>query len=176
MDSERAPLPEGSISRLFAVQEDELRARYELSQSVARRRASSSSVCERHGFVGAVASRLGIHESAVTRLARVSESIDAAAFERLLELRRPGGSQLTWSHLEVLSALRHADSRLSLGTRAAAEDWSVRQLAEQVRGLRRLRRVPPSLQPGDAFGPAAGALSASPRDNLSLAVRMRATR
>jgi hypothetical protein len=178
MGPECVPLPEGSISRLFAVQGDELRARYELSQSVARQRASSSSARERHALVGAVASRLGTHESAVNRLARVSESIDAADFERLLEPRRPGGSRLTWSHIEVLSALRHGDSRLTLGLRAAAEDWSVRQLAEEVRRLRRLRRIQASLQASDTVGPTPGprARSAPPRDNISLAIDMRATR
>jgi hypothetical protein len=76
---------------------------------------------------------LGLDESGLQRMGRVSERIRGSERDRLLALVDPIGFPLCWSHIEVLERMRDLSDRLLLAQAVLAEGLSVRDMRKRLR-------------------------------------------
>jgi len=136
--------PPSAATRLLSGMADagvaDLQAQYAIGLFVHRLRYPAPG--ETHGPRDLVdlATRLGMHPSALRRRARVCELIQPQEFAILASLRNSHGLPLTWSHLEQLAMVRGRSRREAVAMQIIEHELNIRQCASLVRTASRERR------------------------------------
>jgi hypothetical protein len=118
------------VDLLTEARRGDVRARFAAGDEVHAVRCGSSG-----GSTGVreLATFLGLDESGLQRMGRVSERIRGGERDRLLALVDPVGFPLCWSHFEVLERIRDFSDRLVLARAVLAEGLSVRDMRKRLR-------------------------------------------